>query len=70
MTVEFLQGDCIEVMATLPAQSVHCVVTSPPYWGLRSYMPNAVQIKESLSNKEKEKIIKELTIMGIDGTIR
>lgn len=31
------QGDCREVLATLPAGSVHCVVTSPPYWGLRDY---------------------------------
>jgi DNA modification methylase len=30
-------GDCREVMAGLPAESVHCVVTSPPYWGLRDY---------------------------------
>lgn len=30
-------GDCREVMATMPAESVHCVVTSPPYWGLRDY---------------------------------
>ena len=30
-------GDCRTVLATLPAQSVHCVVTSPPYWGLRDY---------------------------------
>jgi DNA modification methylase len=31
------QGDCRAVMAELPAESVHCVVTSPPYWGLRDY---------------------------------
>jgi len=32
-----LHGDCREVLKTLPAESVHCVVTSPPYWGLRDY---------------------------------
>ncbi len=32
-----LQGDCREVMKTLPESSVHCCVTSPPYWGLRDY---------------------------------
>ena len=37
MSVQILQGDCIEVMRTLPAESVNCVVTSPPYWGLRDY---------------------------------
>jgi DNA modification methylase len=30
-------GDCREVLAGLPADSVDCVVTSPPYWGLRDY---------------------------------
>lgn len=37
MSVRILQGDCRAVLATLPDESVHCVVTSPPYWGLRSY---------------------------------
>jgi DNA modification methylase len=30
-------GDCREVLPTLPDASVDCVVTSPPYWGLRDY---------------------------------
>jgi DNA modification methylase len=30
-------GDCLEVMRTMPDASVHCCVTSPPYWGLRDY---------------------------------
>jgi DNA modification methylase len=32
-----LVGDCRAVLSTLEPESVHCVVTSPPYWGLRSY---------------------------------
>lgn len=32
-----LVGDCIEAMRSMPANSVDCVVTSPPYWGLRDY---------------------------------
>jgi DNA modification methylase len=35
MTVRVIQGDCREKLRTLPAESVHCAVTSPPYWGLR-----------------------------------
>lgn len=31
------QGHVLEVLATLPAESVQCAVTSPPYWGLRDY---------------------------------
>jgi DNA modification methylase len=30
-------GDCKDVMAGMEPESVHCVVTSPPYWGLRDY---------------------------------
>jgi len=30
-------GDCREVLAALPAESVQTVVTSPPYFGLRDY---------------------------------
>ena len=37
MTVRILRGDCREVLRTLADESVHCVVTSPPYWGLRDY---------------------------------
>lgn len=30
-------GDVRACLRRLPARSVHCVVTSPPYWGLRDY---------------------------------
>ena len=32
-----LQGDSLHVLSRLPAECVQCVVTSPPYWGLRDY---------------------------------
>lgn len=31
------QGSAVEVLRRLPAESVHCVVTSPPYFWLRDY---------------------------------
>src|SRR5919205_1226870 len=31
------EGDARAVLAALPPASVHAVVTSPPYWGLRDY---------------------------------
>jgi DNA modification methylase len=37
MTVSILCGDCRDMLRQMPAESVHCVVTSPPYWGLRDY---------------------------------
>ncbi len=30
-------GDAIERLRELSDESVQCVVTSPPYWGLRDY---------------------------------
>lgn len=38
--VAILVGDVHEQLRTLPSDSVDCVVTSPPYWGLRSYLPD------------------------------
>lgn len=37
MSVRILHGDCRDVLKTLPDESVNCVVTSPPYFGLRDY---------------------------------
>jgi len=37
MTITIHVGDCRKVLKTLDAGSVQCVVTSPPYWGLRDY---------------------------------
>lgn len=37
MTVRILTGDCRETLKALADQSVHCCVTSPPYFGLRDY---------------------------------
>ncbi len=37
MTVRIITGDALIELAKLPAESVHCCVTSPPYYGLRDY---------------------------------
>ena len=36
-SLTILSGDVSAMLPLLPEQSVHCVVTSPPYWGLRDY---------------------------------
>ncbi len=41
-------GCCLDIAPTLPAGSVHCVVTSPPYFGLRSYL----DVDDPLKDKE------------------
>jgi DNA modification methylase len=37
MSYRILQGDVLTRLGELPDESVQCVVTSPPYWGLRDY---------------------------------
>ena len=37
MTIDIYKGDCREVITGLQEKSVHCCVTSPPYFGLRDY---------------------------------
>lgn len=37
MRCRILIGDVREKLAELPDESVHCVVTSPPYWSCRDY---------------------------------
>jgi DNA modification methylase len=35
--VDVFNGNCLDILAELPAESVQVCVTSPPYWGLRRY---------------------------------
>lgn len=37
MTATTLHGDCTELLPMLPPARVQCIVTSPPYFGLRDY---------------------------------
>lgn len=37
MSSQVITGDCLESLRRLPDESVHCCVTSPPYFGLRDY---------------------------------
>lgn len=37
MSWQILVGDVLDQLRLLPAESAHCCVTSPPYWGLRDY---------------------------------
>ncbi|OPZ47949.1 MAG: putative methyltransferase [Bacteroidetes bacterium ADurb.BinA104] len=35
--IQIIHADVIEGLRQIPGQTVQCVVTSPPYWGLRDY---------------------------------
>lgn len=38
IVLQILQGDVLSTLAQIPDASVRCVCTSPPYFGLRSYL--------------------------------
>jgi len=37
-------GDVIDRLKALPDESVNCIVTSPPYWGLRDYSDSTKRV--------------------------
>lgn len=46
--LKIINGDCRTELNQLPAKSVQCCVTSPPYWGLRDYgHPDQIGQEES-----------------------
>lgn len=51
MTYQIIVGDSRTELAKLPSESVDCVVTSPPYYGLRNYeMEKQIGLEESLQD--------------------
>lgn len=34
---KFILGDCLSVLKEMKDESIDCIVTSPPYWGMRIY---------------------------------
>jgi DNA modification methylase len=51
--LQIFQGDALERLQQLPSNSVHCAITSPPYFGLRSYLAKDDPLKASEIGAEK-----------------
>lgn len=73
-TITTLQGDCREILKTLEPESVNTVVTSPPYWGLRSYAGGDREIGQELTPAEYLANLLEVfnlvkTVLRSDGTL-
>jgi DNA modification methylase len=51
MAETLLQGDCLDILKSLPDASVDTTVTSPPYDDLRGYSPFSVQDVEVLATE-------------------
>lgn len=43
--IQMLIGDVRETLKTIPDNSVNCCISSPPYYGLRSYVPDTAEYK-------------------------
>ena len=73
MSVRILIGDCRDVLDTIDACSVHCCVTSPPYFGLRDYGHTAQMGLESTPDEYVAELVnvfrKVRRVLRDDGTL-
>lgn len=61
-TYKFILGDCLSVMRKMDSKSVNCVITSPPYWGMRIY-DNAEDVHEIGNESAFRDYVDKLTIV-------
>jgi DNA modification methylase len=71
--LEIWTGDSRVVLPLLPAASIQCCVTSPPYWGLRDY-DHPAQIEAELSPEQYVENLVEIfrevrRVLRKDGTV-
>ena len=65
------QGDAIEVLRRMEPESVHCVVTSPPYYGLRNYgLPGQVWGGEPGCEMARTRIINDAPLLNGQSELR
>lgn len=58
-TYKFYTGNCLAVMKSFASDSIDCIITSPPYWGMRKYDEN--DNAEEIGNEKKfEDYVKKL----------
>ena len=66
-------GDALEILKTFPDEFIDCVVTSPPYWGLRDYGVNGQLGLEKTPEEYVKKMIllfREIKrVLKKDGTV-
>ena len=62
-----INGNSLEVLKSLPDNSIDCCVTSPPYYALRSYAPNLLRLKKDAPQWVVDRL-NELNIKPYDFT--
>ena len=70
---QIIQGDVLDCLKNIPDQSVQCVVTSPPYWGLRDYNVSGQLGLESSPDEFVDNLVKVFReikrVLKDDGTL-
>ena len=73
MNYEIKIGDSLEVLRTMDEESVHCCVTSPPYWALRNYEHDGQLGQESTPEEYVDKLVEIMSevkrVLRSDGTL-
>ena len=69
-TIDLYCGHALDVLAELPERSVQCVVTSPPYWGLRDYgiAPQVWGGEAACAHEWGESIVLDKSTPGVTGS--
>jgi DNA modification methylase len=66
-------GDVLEVLKTIPSETVHCCITSPPYYGLRDYGVDGQIGLEKTPEEYVERLISVFRevrrVLRFDGTL-
>ncbi len=57
MQNKIFHGDWIDIAKGLPARSMHCIITSPPYWGQRNYHVEGQLGLEKTPEEHIEKLV-------------
>lgn len=52
MRHKIICGHVLDVLKTMPDESVDCIVTSPPYWKMCSYLPDNYPTKDKEIGEE------------------
>lgn len=74
MTHTLHHGDALTVLQRLPENLVHCIITSPPYFGLRSYGNDAAELgREETPEAYTERLVavfrEARRVLREDGTL-
>ena len=49
-SITLYHGNALDVLKRIPDCSVHCCVTSPPYWNLRDYKtPGQIGLEQTIN---------------------